>query len=409
MSTSSPHVIVGASLVGATAALTLRAEGATGPITLIGAELDLPYERPPLSKGLLRGESQPEDAYVVSEASYADHEIDLRLGTRVIAVDPTEQRVLVDDGSPIRYDNLLIATGSRPRTLKVPGHELGGVHYLRTLSDMRALQEALADQESRVGVVGAGWIGSEVAASLRQMGHQVWLIDPADTPLAILGAEVGAIYRDLHIDHGVELCLGDGVEAFVGHEGHVTSVRTTSGVEIEVDLVVVGVGAPPRVELARDAGIDVEGGIVVDELMRTSAPGIFAAGDVADAWHPLLGTRVRVEHWANAKNQATTAARNMLGADEPYDRLPYFFSDQYDLGMEYVGHAPEWDQVVIRGDLSAREFLAFWVKQGRVAAAMNANIWDVNATLQDLVAAQAPVDLDALSDIERPLDELVVT
>jgi 3-phenylpropionate/trans-cinnamate dioxygenase ferredoxin reductase subunit len=401
-----PHyVIVGASLAGAKAAETLRAEGFDGRITLIGAETHRPYERPPLSKELLRGESEPGDAFVHAEDFYAEHDITLLAGTRVTGLDAGTREVTLERGSPIRYDRLLLATGSRPRRLRIAGSDLAGIHYLRNLDDNASLRAAV-QTASRVAVVGAGWIGSEVAASLRAVGAEVALIDPAPVPLAaVLGPEVGAVYRDLHAAHGVELHLETPVDAFIG-AGRVRGVRTANGSEIPADLVVVGIGAEPRVELAHDAGLDVDGGVVADELLRTSAPDVFVAGDIAAAWHPTLRRRVRVEHWANALHQGVTAAKNMLGAGVPYDRLPYFFSDQYDLGMEYSGLASRWDRVVFRGDVAAREFIAFWIANDRVVAAMNANVWDVTEPLQALIRAGGSVDPERLADPDVPLDML---
>jgi 3-phenylpropionate/trans-cinnamate dioxygenase ferredoxin reductase subunit len=273
------------------------------------------------------------------------------------------------------------------------------------LDDAESLRTAITPG-SRVVVVGAGWIGSEVAASARQMGAEVVLIERSDLPLErVLGAELGAVYRDLHLDHGVELLPGTGVEAFAGARS-VEEVRTTDGRRIACDLVVVGVGVVPRVELAEAAGLVLDNGIAVDERLETSAPGVFAAGDVAAAFHPFYGARVRVEHWANALNQGPAAARNMLGAGTPYERLPYFFSDQYDLGMEYTGHAAGGDDVVFRGDPAKREFIAFWMRDGRVVAGMNANVWDVTGPIRELILRRVPVDAARLADPDVALEDL---
>lgn len=407
MTTSQTHVIVGASLAGAKAAETLRAEGFDGRVVLIGAELDRPYERPPLSKQVLRGEADAASAFVHPEGFYEEQGIDLRLGTRVRSIDVPASLVELDDGRTIQYDRLLLATGSRPRHLTIPGADLDGVFYLRTLDDAAALRAAVVPG-TRVAVIGAGWIGSEVAASLRQVGAEVTVVDPQPTPLhTVLGPEVGAVYRDLHRDHGVELHLGTGVDRITGPRTRaVAAVHTSDGAVIEADVVVVGVGAMPRTELGDGAGLAVDGGIAVDQRLETSAPGVYAAGDVAAAWHPILGRRLRVEHWANAQNQGIVAAKNMLGAGLAYDRLPYFFSDQYDLGMEYSGHAHTWERVVFRGDPEARQFIAFWLADGRVVAAMNANVWDVVEPLQALIASTQRVDPAALADPDVPLAEL---
>jgi 3-phenylpropionate/trans-cinnamate dioxygenase ferredoxin reductase subunit len=398
-------VIVGASVTGAKAAETLRSEGFDGRVVLLGAEPHRPYERPPLSKQLLRGESEVNDAFVHGDRFYADNDIELRVGTRVTEMHPETNAVTLDTGESIVYDRLLLATGSRPRQLRVPGADLAGLHLLRTLDDNAALRADLRSAR-RVAIVGAGWIGSEVAASIRQLGHEVALIDPSPVPLArVLGEEVGGVYRDLHAAHGVELHLGAGVDGFVG-DGRVRGVRLSDGTEIPAELVVVGVGVEPRLELARQAGLAIDGGIAVDELLATSAPRVFAAGDVAAAWHPRLDRRIRIEHWANAQNQGIAAAKNMLDAAIPYDRIPYFFSDQYDLGMEYTGYTTSWDRVVFRGDPKSRKFIAFWISDERVVAAMNANIWDVVEPLQALIIAGQPVDDALLVDPAVPVDAL---
>lgn len=402
------HVIVGASLAGAKAAETLRSEGFQGRVVLVGAEHERPYQRPPLSKQLLRGEGKAEDAFVHEATFYDDHDIELRLDTRVHDIEPGAHVIHLRDGDPIGYDRLLVATGARPRALRVPGAQLDGIHYLRDLRDNEALRKAL-QSTSRVAVVGGGWIGSEVAASARQLGVDVALIGSGSSPLAgVLGPEVGAVYRDLHAEHGVDLHLGQRVDGFVGRHS-VAGIKTADGATIDADLVVVGVGVEPRVELAARAGLDLDGGIAVDELLQTTVPDIFAAGDVAAAWHPRFSRRIRVGHWANAQNQGIVAAKNMLGAAIPYDRVPYFFSDQYDLGMEYSGYAPSWDRVVFRGDPQTREFIAFWISHDRVVATMNANVWDVAEPLRALIEAGQAVDEARLADPHVPLDRLDLT
>jgi 3-phenylpropionate/trans-cinnamate dioxygenase ferredoxin reductase subunit len=398
-------VIVGASLAGAKAAETLRQEGFAGRVVLIGEEHDRPYERPPLSKGYLRGDEEVVKIFVHDEGFYAEQGIELRTSTLVRGVDPAASEVVLDDGERLTYDRLLLATGAAPRRLAVPGADLPGVHYLRDVGDADGLAVAIG-QARRVVVVGAGWIGSEVAASARQMGPEVAMVDPGAVPLAgVMGTEVGTVFRQLHASHGVDLYLGTGVEAVLGSKA-AEGVRTADGRVIEADLVVVGIGVIPRTELAEAAGIRVSNGIEVDEHLETSVPGIFAAGDVAAAWHPGLGERVRVEHWANALNQGPAAARNMLGARIPYDRVPYFFSDQYDLGMEYSGHARTWDRVVFRGNPDDGKFIAFWLAEGRVVAGMNANVWDVTDPIQALIRSRRTVDISRLMDPAVPLEEL---
>jgi 3-phenylpropionate/trans-cinnamate dioxygenase ferredoxin reductase subunit len=401
-------VIVGASLAGAKAAETLRTEGFGGRVVLVGDEPERPYERPPLSKDYLRGDAGREKVFVHDEGFYSDHDIELRTSTVVDALDVDGHAVtLTGDGDDeqLAYDRLLLATGSAPRRLAVPGADLGGVHVLRTVADADRLADAIRGAGT-VAVIGAGWIGSEVAASARQLGRDVAMVAPSAVPLErALGREVGSVYRALHAEHGVDLHLEVGVTALLG-AGSVDALELSDGTRVPADVVVAGVGATPRVELAADAGLAVDDGVVTDENLRTSHPDVFAAGDVASAWHPALGHHVRVEHWANALHQGPAAARNMLGIPTPYDRIPYFFSDQYDLGMEYSGSAPSWDRVVFRGDPSDGEFLAFWLSGGIVVAGMNANVWDVTEPIQRLVRARVAVDPDRLADPDVALEEL---
>ena len=397
--------IVGASLAGAKAAQTLREEGFDGRVVLIGAEPERPYERPPLSKEYLRGDAERNAVFVHGTSFYADNEIELRLGESVIDVDADHRELAIDSGERLTFDRLLLATGAEPRRLSIPGSELQGIHYLRTLADSDALRERV-DAGGKLVVVGAGWIGAEVAASARQRGLAVTVIDPLSVPLVrVLGAEVGAVYRDMHLDHGVEMLLGDGVASFEG-DGTVERVRTAAGHAIDCTAVVVGVGAAPRTNLAAAAGLAVENGILVDGRLQTGAPGIFAAGDVANHLHPRLG-RLRVEHWDNALHQGPAAARGMLGFAATYDRLPYFFSDQYDVGMEYSGHTTGWDRVVFRGDPASREFIAFWLAGERIQAGMNVNVWDVNDAIQALIRSGEPIDARRLADPDVPLMDLV--
>jgi 3-phenylpropionate/trans-cinnamate dioxygenase ferredoxin reductase component len=407
MTVDRTHVIVGASLAGAKAAETLREQGFDGRIVLVGAEKERPYERPPLSKEYLRGEVGREKVYVHPEAFYAEQDIDLRLGETVESLDTRGRELVLDDGERLDYDRVLLATGSEPRRLSIPGADLDGVLYLRSVQDSDALRARL-ERGGTVVVVGAGWIGAEVAASARQRGLDVTVVEPATLPLErVLGAEVGAIYRDIHTDHGVRMLLGTGVEAFEGTRA-VERVRTSDGRELECDFVVVGVGVDPRTRLAAEAGIAVDNGVVVDEHLQASAPGVFAAGDVANAHHPFYGERIRVEHWANALNQGPAVARNMLGQESAYERLPYFFSDQYDVGMEYTGFARSWDRVVFRGDPDTREFIAFWIVDDRVVAGMNVNVWDVTDSIRRLISERVAVDDRRLADPDLPLETLTL-
>jgi 3-phenylpropionate/trans-cinnamate dioxygenase ferredoxin reductase component len=399
-------LIVGASLAGAKAAETLRAEGFDERVILIGAEDERPYERPPLSKDYLRGEADRETVYVHPDTFYAEHDIDLRLGRTAVSLNAAARELALDDGERLRYDRLLLTVGAEPRRLSIPGAELDGVLYLRSVADSDALRERL-DRGGAVVVIGAGWIGAEVAASARQRGLEVTVIDPLSVPLErVLGTAVGAIYRDIHVDHGVRMLMGIGVEAFEGGAA-VERVRTTDGRELECDFVVVGVGVQPRTGLAAQAGIAVDNGILVDEHLEAGAPGVFAAGDAANAFHPFYGERIRVEHWANALHQGPVAARAMLGEPDVYDRLPYFFSDQYDVGMEYAGFAGAWDRVVFRGDPATREFIAFWLVEDRVVAGMNVNVWDVTDAIQRLIRDRRPVDDRRLVDPDVALEDLV--
>jgi 3-phenylpropionate/trans-cinnamate dioxygenase ferredoxin reductase subunit len=405
MPASAPIVIVGASLTGAKAAESLRTEGFEGPITLIGEDPERPYERPPLSKEYLQGKSEREKVFVHADGFYREQDIELRAGTTVSSIDPVRHEVVVEDGERFPYAQLLVATGSSPRRLAVPGADLDGVLYLRTLADCDALADALEHSDSLV-VIGAGWIGSEVAASARQLGVSVTMIDPADLPLQhVLGDEVGAIYRDLHRSHGVDLRLDVGVDSLRGGD-RVDEVDLTDGTRIPAEVVVVGVGALPRVELAAAAGLTVDNGIVVDANLQANLPDVFAAGDVASAFHPLYHTHLRVEHWANALNQGLAVGKNLAGVPTPYDRVPYFYSDQYDLSMEYSGYATTWDRVVFRGNPDDGEFVAFWMKGRRVLAGMNANVWDVLDPIQHLIRERIEVDDASLADTDIPLGSL---
>jgi 3-phenylpropionate/trans-cinnamate dioxygenase ferredoxin reductase component len=405
MSQDQTFVIVGAMLAGAKAAETLREDGFDGRVVLIGAEPQIPYERPPLSKDYLRGESPREGAYVHPESFYADNDIELRRSTRATEIDTGAREVVLDGGERLAFDRLLLATGAEPRRLNVPGADLEGVLYLREFGDSDAIAQRFPSG-GRLVVIGAGWIGAEVGASARQQGMEVTIVEQTSVPLErVLGPEVGAIYGDIHRDHGVEVICDAAVEALEG-DGRVERVRLGGARTIDCDFVVVGVGVTPRTDLAESAGLAVDNGILVSETLETSVPGIFAAGDVANQQHPFYGRRIRVEHWANAFNQGPAAAKNMLGKAEPYENLPFFFSDQYDVGMEYAGYATDWDEVVFRGDTDGREFIAFWLKDRRLLAGMNVNVWDVSDHIQALIRSRAQVDLDRLRDPDVPLEEL---
>ena len=403
---TSTFVIVGAGLAGAKAAETLRAEGFDGRLLLLGEDAERPYERPPLSKAYLRGETDRDSLYVHQNGFYAAHDIELRPSTPVRSITPSARRLELASGERIGYRRLLLATGAAPRRLRLPGAALAGVHYLRSRSDADTLAAAVARAE-HVVVVGTGWIGSEAAASIRQLGRDVTLIGPDTAPLTrVLGPEIAAVYRDLHADHGVRLALGTRLAGIRGH-GHVEAVVTDDGRTIDCDLVLIGAGAVPRTELAEAAALPVRNGVLVnEELEAVGAAGVYAAGDVAAAWHPRYQSYLHVEHWANALNQGPAAARSMLGIATPYARLPYFYSDQYELSMEYSGFAATWDQVVVRGDPAARAFIAFWLKDQRVVAGMNANVWDVTEPIQGLIRSGLPVDPARLADPDLPLDRV---
>ncbi|MFD7448825.1 NAD(P)/FAD-dependent oxidoreductase [Kitasatospora sp. NPDC059827] len=404
-----PIVIVGASLGGAKAAEALRGAGYRGGIVLIGEEHDRPYERPPLSKGYLLGKEAREKLHVHPPQWYAEHDVTLRLGTPVVAIDPAARTVTLADDGEIGYHKLLLTTGSVPRRLPVPGADQDGVLYLRRVEDSDRIKAVLRPG-ARIAVVGAGWIGLEVAAAARAAGAEVTVLESLELPLLrVLGREVAQVFADLHRDHGVDLRFGVQVAELTGADGTVSGVRLGDGTELAADAVVVGIGISPATALAEAAGLEVDNGIKTDQHLRTSDPDVYAAGDVANAYHPLFDWHLRVEHWANALNQPQTAARALLGQpDAVYDRVPYFFSDQYDLGLEYVGYAEPggYDRVVFRGDPATREFIAFWLSGGRVLAGMNVNVWDVVDPIRELIVSRRVVDADRLADPTVPLTEV---
>ncbi len=396
--------IAGAGLAGAKAAETLRAKGYDGRLVLLGDEPERPYERPPLSKDYLRGEAA-KTPHVHNDNFYDDNAIELICSTRVTGVDPGPQELHLEGDRRLGYDRLLLTTGAVPRRLDIPGARLAGVHYLRTVAESRRIAEQI-DNGGRLVVVGGGWIGSEIAASARQKGCEVTILEMGKLPLErVLGPELGKVYVDLHRSHGVEFLPETTVESFEGTDA-VQVVNTRDGASIEAGFVVVGVGAAPRTGLLETSGIRVDNGVLVDEFLQASMPNVFAAGDVANAYHPFYDERLRVEHWDNAYHQAPVAAQNMLGQREAYDRIPYFFSDQYDTAIEYSGHALEWDEVVFRGDVRAREFIAFWLKGGQLVAGMNMNVWDIHDSIRELIRSRRQLDPRELADPETPLDEL---
>jgi 3-phenylpropionate/trans-cinnamate dioxygenase ferredoxin reductase component len=412
MSMDATYVIVGASLGGAKAAEALRAAGYDGRVVLLGTETELPYERPPLSKGYLLGKAERETIYVHPREWYTEADIDLRLGVTATGVDRAAHEVVLADGSRVGYTKLLLTTGSSPRRLQVPGADLDGVLYLRSAGDSDRIKALLAEAH-RIAVIGAGWIGLEITAAAREAGVEVTVLEAAELPLLrVLGPEVASVFAALHAGHGVDLRFGVQITDITGSEGHADGVRLSDGSRIQADAVIVGIGITPNTELAAAAGLDVDNGILVDAQLRSSDPDIYAAGDVANAFHPLLGKHIRVEHWANALNQPQAAAKAMAGEHVNYERVPYFFTDQYDLGMEYAGYVEPsgYDEVVFRGEVDGREFVAFWLGNGgRVLAGMNVNVWDVNDAIQALVRASRPVDRAALADPGTSLESLAAS
>lgn len=411
MSGEDTFLIVGAGLAGARLAEELRARDFPGRIVLFGTEEHLPYERPPLSKEYFAGKKQLREFTVHPGDWYRDHRVELRLGTTVTGIDAAAHTVTMPDGSTEHYDKLALATGSTPRTVPIPGADADGVHVLRTVEDSDAVLAAIQGETDHAGwlaVIGAGWIGMEIAANARGRGAGVVVAESAEQPLlGSLGAEMGAVFADLHRAHGVDLRTNTSVREIVAYDGRASGIRFGDGTVVPADAVLVAVGARPNVDLARDAGLAVEDGVLVDASLATSDPDIVAVGDIAAAEHPVLGTRVRVEHWANALNQPAVAAATMLGHEAVYDRLPYFFTDQYNLGMEYVGLAPHDARVVTRGDVHGLQFLAFWLDdERRVRAGMNVGIWDAGDDIRSLITSGRPVDLDALTDTAVPLSDV---
>jgi 3-phenylpropionate/trans-cinnamate dioxygenase ferredoxin reductase subunit len=397
-------VIAGGGLAAAKACEALRGEGFDGRIVLVGRETHLPYERPPLSKEYLQGTGERDKIFVHDRAWYTEHEIELRLGTEVTEIDAGDHHVTLTGGDQITYHRLLLATGARPRRLTIPGADQARVHYLRTVDDSERLRATLATA-ARVAIIGAGWIGLEVAAAARAAGVRVTVIETESAPLLrVLGPRIAEVFTTLHRERGVDFAFNTRPAEITG-----SGVRLTDGTHIDADAIVAGIGAIPDTGLAEAAGLAIDNGVKVGADLRTSNPDIFAAGDLANAYHPLLGHHIRVEHWANALNQPATAARAMLGRPADYRELPYFYTDQYDLGMEYVGHIPpgHTPEVVVRGDLEAREFIAFWLSHDKVIAAMNVNVWDVTDQTQALIRSRTGVDRKRLADPGTPLDRLI--
>lgn len=409
MNTAKNVIIIGGGLAGAKTAEALREQGYDGAVTLIAAEDHLPYERPPMSKDYLAGKATFEDAVVHTAHWYEEHDITVRQGVRATAIDTAAHRVALDDGSQLPYDRLVLATGSSVRHLPLPGEDAVGVHYLRTVEDADAIHRTFGEGK-RLVIVGGGWIGLEVAAAAGLAGTTVTILEGAKLPLLrVLGEEIAQVFADLHASHGVDVRTDVQVAEIVAENGWATGVRLAGGEIVAADAVVIGIGVTPVIDVAAGAGIAVDNGVLVDASLRTSDPDVFAVGDIANHQHPVLGRRVRVEHWATALNQPAAAVAALLGGDVTYDELPYFYSDQYDLGCEYIGNAVpgSYDRVIVRGDLTAREFVAFWIDGvDRVQAAMNVNVWDVIEQIKPLIAEGRPVDPVKLADPAVPYADL---
>ena len=396
-------VVIGGGLTAAKAVETLREEGFDGAITIIGDESERPYERPPLSKDYLQGKSTSDDLFVHDEGWYGEHAVDTRFGDAAVSIDRDGRTVTLASGDTVGYEHLLLATGSRPNALQIPGADLAGVFSLRRIGDSDQIRAAFAEAKKLV-VIGAGWIGLETAAAARAAGLEVTVLEYAPLPLQrVLGDELAQYFAELHRRNGVDLRTSVSVTELVGSGGRVSSV-SVGDESIPADMVIVGVGISPNAEIASAAGLAVDNGVTVDERLRTSDPTIFAAGDVANARNTALGANIRVEHWDNAIRQGQLAAKSMLGEAVSYDWQPYFYTDQFDLGMEYVGYASAGDDVVIRGDKSSGEFIAFWLSDGVLKAGMNVNIWDVNDDIRALIGKT--IDPVRLADAQIALTEL---
>lgn len=411
-------VIVGGGLAGARAAETLRGEGFAGRVILVSGEKTVPYSRPPLSKGYLQGQDDRDSLDVHPAAWYATMAIELVLGMPASALSLAHKTVTLGDGTPLHYDKLLLATGASPRHFNEPSTHLTGVYHLRSADSATLLRVALQPGGRRIVVIGSGWIGLEVAATARGYGNTVTVIGHGAVPLSgAIGDEAGSVFADLHRDNGVELLMNTTVHDIIGGEHGVTGVRLGDGTVLSAAVVVVAIGASPNVQLARAAGLPVHrelphgpiSGITVDAGFRTTDVNVYAVGDVASVFHPVLGAQLHVEHWANAENAGPAAARSMLGQNVSYEAIPYFYTDQFDLGMEYSGYPSlaAGATVVFRGDRASREFVAFWLLENRVVAGMNVNVWDVNETVQELIRSRVVVDPERLVDLTVPLEQLL--
>lgn len=402
-------VIVGGGLAGARAAEGARKAGYDGALVIVAGEAALPYIRPPLSKEFLAGDADRDSIDVHPAEWYREQRVELRLGRRAVRLDPAAHTLDLDDGASLRYRRVLLATGASPRRFSGPGADLAGVHLLRTVADSVALRDALRGGGRRVVIIGAGWIGLEVAAAARGYENDVTVLGLETVPLnTAIGDDAGSVFASLHREHGVDLRMSTSVAGIRGEGGRVAGVELEGGDVVPADLVVVGIGAIPETGLAEAAGLEVERGIVADVAFRTSADDVYAVGDVASVYHPVVGQRIRIEHWANAENAGRAAGRSLAGEVVEYDEIPYFYTDQYDLGMEYSGYGvlAAGIEPVFRGDRDAREFIAFWLRDDRVVAGMNVNVWDVNETVQRLIRSRAVIDRAKLVDPAVPLESL---
>ena len=405
---ASAFVVVGANLTGGAAATTLRSDGFEGRIVLIGEEATPPYERPSLSKAYLRGEAAIDEALLHPVSWYEENGVELLLGGKARRVDPGAKVVAHRDGRDVPYDKVLVATGGRNRQLEVPGHDLEGIHGLRTIEDADAIRrEAKAGR--RAVVVGAGFIGCEVAASLRQLGVEVEVVEIFESPLQrAVGQEIGRVFEGIHRDQGVVFHFGQLVERFEG-SGRVEGVVTDRGTRIECDFVLVGVGIEPNLEVVEGTGVETANGILVDQLCRTNVEGVYAAGDVANHWHPIFQRRLRVEHWDNALKQGAAAARSMMGKQEPFDDPHWFWSDQYEHNLQSIGLPSDWDELVIRGSLEKRDFVAFYLKEGLLQAAVGLDRGRDVRRSGPLIRARRPLDPIALKDEDVDLKKLAAS
>lgn len=402
-------VIVGGGLTAATAAETLRLEGFMGPVTIVADEAELPYQRPPLSKGFLAGK-EDEDALLPLPANwYPENNVTVLTDTSATTLNLGAHTLGLSNGATLPYAKVLLATGAAPRHIPFPGVDLQGVYTFRTKADSVALKELFTHGGKNVVMVGSGWIGMEIAATATELGNQVTLLGLEDVPLsAAIGHELGTVFADRHKESGVQFILPASAAEIQGSDGIVTSVLTTTGVTLPADIVIVAVGVVPNIALARDAGLTINNGIEVTASLQTSAADVFAAGDVANAMHPVTGAYARSEHWANAIASGKVAAKSMLGQLAVLNDIPYFFTDQFDLGMEYSGFGAltRDAEVVIRGSLENREFIAFWVLDGRVVAGMNVNIWDVQDAIKALISSAHRVDTATLADPQTALEDI---